>query len=80
MLIKGGHLGTNPVVDVLVTPADVLTLRRARVSVARTHGTGCRHSAYLAAMLAHGMELPGACSRAQGLLAEELAIELGADR
>lgn len=57
-LIKGGHLETDELVDVLVTPeGEVRTLSSQRNPDINTHGSGCTLSAAIAANLAKGMEL-----------------------
>jgi hydroxymethylpyrimidine/phosphomethylpyrimidine kinase len=58
-LVKGGHLSGDPVTDVLVDTTGVRYLRRTRVNV-KTHGTGCRLSAAIAAKLALGASLDAA--------------------
>ncbi|WP_347058804.1 bifunctional hydroxymethylpyrimidine kinase/phosphomethylpyrimidine kinase [Blastococcus sp. HT6-30] len=52
VLLKGGHLGGADSVDVLATPAGVLTTVRPRISTRATHGTGCTLSSAIAALLA----------------------------
>lgn len=50
-----------------------ITLRRARRALAAGHGSGCTHSALIAAQLAGGSELLAAARRAQALSAEAIA-------
>jgi hydroxymethylpyrimidine/phosphomethylpyrimidine kinase len=52
VLLKGGHLGGDESVDVLVTPAGVVQTRRPRVATTSTHGTGCTLSSAVAALAA----------------------------
>ncbi|MGY1841588.1 MULTISPECIES: bifunctional hydroxymethylpyrimidine kinase/phosphomethylpyrimidine kinase [unclassified Modestobacter] len=52
VLLKGGHLGGDDSVDVLVTADGVLETRRPRVATTATHGTGCTLSSALAALAA----------------------------
>ena len=52
VLVKGGHLGGEDSVDVLVTPAGALQTRRPRVATTATHGTGCTLSSAIAALAA----------------------------
>jgi hydroxymethylpyrimidine/phosphomethylpyrimidine kinase len=62
VLVKGGHLGGEESVDVLVTPAGVVETRRPRVATTSTHGTGCTLSSALAALAArrlHGRSSGG---------------------
>ncbi len=56
-LIKGGHLESDILVDVLVTPDVVQRYTRSRVATRATHGTGCTLSAAIAAGLANGLKL-----------------------
>ena len=56
-LIKGGHLASDILVDILVTSAGVQRFTRSRVATRATHGTGCTLSAAMTAALANGMTL-----------------------
>jgi hydroxymethylpyrimidine/phosphomethylpyrimidine kinase len=56
-LIKGGHLASDILVDVLVTPGDVHRFTRSRIAARGTHGTGCTLSAAITASLAGGATL-----------------------
>ncbi|HTA74206.1 MAG TPA: bifunctional hydroxymethylpyrimidine kinase/phosphomethylpyrimidine kinase [Gemmatimonadaceae bacterium] len=56
VLVKGGHRDGDDVVDVLCDENGVRQFRRTRVRV-KTHGTGCRLSAGIAANLALGKSL-----------------------
>jgi len=57
-LVKGGHLATEVMTDVLVTPSGVHRFTRPRLVTTSTHGTGCTLSAAITAGLALGYELP----------------------
>lgn len=63
-LIKGGHLASDIVVDVLVTRDTVERFRRMRIQGRGFHGTGCTLSAAITAGIAQGMELPRAVEEA----------------
>jgi hydroxymethylpyrimidine/phosphomethylpyrimidine kinase len=53
VLLKGGHLGGDESVDVLLTSAGSTRLvRRPRVATTATHGTGCTLSSAIAALAA----------------------------
>ena len=52
VLLKGGHLGGEESVDVLVTAAGRLETRRPRITTTATHGTGCTLSSAIAALAA----------------------------
>lgn len=56
-LIKGGHLKSDILVDVLVTADGVERFTRARQHTMATHGTGCTLSAAITASLALGFDL-----------------------
>ncbi len=63
-LVKGGHLESDILVDVLVTPDGVQRYTRMRLNTRATHGTGCTLSAAITAGLAHGAKLEDAVTRA----------------
>jgi hydroxymethylpyrimidine/phosphomethylpyrimidine kinase len=63
-LIKGGHLQTEELVDVLFDGSDWHEWRRPRIETTSTHGTGCTLSAAIAAGLAHGRSLATAVADA----------------
>ncbi|WP_462418985.1 bifunctional hydroxymethylpyrimidine kinase/phosphomethylpyrimidine kinase [Kytococcus sp. Marseille-QA3725] len=50
VLLKGGHLPGDPVVDVWVDEGQVHTLDAPRVHTGNTHGTGCTLSSAIAAL------------------------------
>ncbi|MCL7416515.1 MAG: bifunctional hydroxymethylpyrimidine kinase/phosphomethylpyrimidine kinase [Halalkalicoccus sp.] len=56
-LLKGGHLPTEGVQDVLVTGEGARTFEHARVDTEATHGSGCTLGSAIAARLARGEEL-----------------------
>jgi len=57
ILLKGGHLPGDVVVDVLRSPEVNESFTHPRVATRNTHGTGCTLSAAIAAQLAHGQTL-----------------------
>ncbi|MFC6905043.1 bifunctional hydroxymethylpyrimidine kinase/phosphomethylpyrimidine kinase [Halalkalicoccus tibetensis] len=59
-LVKGGHLPTEDVKDVLVTGEGATTFEHARVDTEATHGSGCTLASAIAARLARGEALEGA--------------------
>ncbi len=71
-LVKGGHLESDILVDVLVTRDRVERFTRRRIGTTATHGTGCTLSAAITAGLAHGRDLDAAVRDAIGYL--QLAI------
>ena len=57
MLLKGGHLDGDAVVDILATPEGITRFEDARIETRHTHGTGCTLACAIAAGLAQGMAL-----------------------
>lgn len=65
VLLKGGHLPGDEVVDLLATPDGVTRFAAPRIATRHTHGTGCTLASALAAGLAQGMSLHDAVARAR---------------
>lgn len=65
VLLKGGHLEGEVVVDLLATPDGVTRWEDPRVATRHTHGTGCTLASAIAAGLAQGMPLEPAVARAR---------------
>jgi hydroxymethylpyrimidine kinase/phosphomethylpyrimidine kinase len=63
-LVKGGHLQSDIIVDVLVTRDAIERFSRKRLATAATHGTGCTLSAAVTAELAQESSLYDAVERA----------------
>jgi hydroxymethylpyrimidine/phosphomethylpyrimidine kinase len=77
VLLKGGHLPGDEVVDLLATTAQPrLRLRSARIVSRNVHGTGCTLSSAIAAYLARGLALAQAVERARAYILQ--AIRAGA--
>jgi hydroxymethylpyrimidine/phosphomethylpyrimidine kinase len=64
VLLKGGHLDSIDVVDLLVTAEGVHEFRAPRLRTRHTHGTGCTLASAIAAGLAQAMPLATAVERA----------------
>ena len=77
VVIKGGHSGEDPVVDLLVDQEGVHEYRANRIATTSTHGTGCTFAAAIAAGLAKGMDLAGAVGQAREYLSRALAAAPG---
>jgi hydroxymethylpyrimidine/phosphomethylpyrimidine kinase len=60
VLLKGGHLPGETVVDLLLTETGAYRMEAPRIHSANTHGTGCTLSSAIAARLALGDPLPEA--------------------
>ena len=65
VLLKGGHLPGDRVVDLLATPQGTERFEDARIETRHTHGTGCTLASAVAAGLAQGMALRDAVARAR---------------
>jgi len=59
VLLKGGHLEGDRVVDILYD-GDIRAFRNPKIESTNTHGTGCTLSAAIAAQLANGESLHAA--------------------
>ncbi len=78
VLLKGGHLPGEDVVDLLAeADGERLQLASRRIASRNLHGTGCTLSSAIAAYLALGEPLPRAVERARGYVVAALAA--GAD-
>lgn len=80
VLITGGH-GDRPV-DSLLAGGRYVEIPVERLPRAATHGSGCTHSAALAALLARGAPLEEAAREAAAIASDAVAhglVELGAE-
>lgn len=78
VLLKGGHLVGDTVVDVLVQREGLpLRLQSPRIATANSHGTGCTLSSALAVYLALGYSLPQAVEQARGYIFGAIAAGAG---
>jgi len=77
VLMKGGHLDSADVVDMLVTPEGVEEFRSPRLLTRHTHGTGCTLASAIAAGLAQGMKLSAAVARARRYVHRAIASAPG---
>ncbi len=73
VLLKGGHLDTREVVDILADAQGVEVFRAPRVPTPHTHGTGCALSAAVTARLAQGAPLRAAVRSARAFVARAIA-------
>ena len=64
VLVKGGHIEGDALVDLLVEGEGCLAFRHSRVATRHTHGTGCILASAVAAGLASGLVLREAVTRA----------------
>jgi hydroxymethylpyrimidine/phosphomethylpyrimidine kinase len=74
VLIKGGHLGGDEAIDVLLHPGGREQLRGPRARGGEhVHGTGCALSSAIATYLARGRDLVEACRLAKDYVAARIA-------
>ena len=69
VIVKGGHLPGDEIVDLLYDGSHFTEFRNRRVPGRHTHGTGCTFAASLAASLALGLSLAEAVPIAQSYIA-----------
>lgn len=72
-IIKGGHLPSVDIVDLLYDGTDFVEFRHDRVPGQHTHGTGCTFAASITASLALGRTLRDAIPLAQRYVAGAIA-------
>lgn len=77
VLMKGGHLPGDVVVDLLVTPEGTTRFEAPRLKTRHTHGTGCTLASAIAAGLAQGMALLDAVARARDYVRAAMATAPG---
>lgn len=79
VLLKGGHLDGDHLVDVLAHAGGYVMLRHPRVLTTSDHGTGCTLASAIAEGIGRGLSLPVAVERARAYLqrALETAVPLG---
>lgn len=73
VLVKGGHLEGDPADLLAGGSGERIWLEGPRVSVQRTHGTGCALASAIASYLARGMGVAESCRRARSFLVQALA-------
>ena len=80
VLLKGGHLPGDDLVDLLFDGDKMYELPSRRIATRHTHGTGCSYSAAIAALLPQHDHVPSAVREAHAWLtraiarADELAV------
>ena len=73
VLLKGGHLPGEEVVDLLATEAETLVFRAPRIAGCHTHGTGCTLASAVATGLAQGMNLAESVARGRAFVRAAMA-------
>ncbi len=77
VLLKGGHLPGETVVDLLATEHGIEEFASSRIDTRHTHGTGCTLASAIAAGLAQGMPLSDAVGRARRYVRRAIATAPG---
>ena len=80
VLMKGGHLDGDRVVDLLFHDGSVDRFEDARIASRNTHGTGCTLASAIAAGLAQKMGLRDAVARARAYVRAAIASAPGYGR
>lgn len=65
VLLKGGHMDSHDVMDLLASEDGIEVIRGPRIQTRHTHGTGCSLASAIACGLAQGLSLPRAIRRAR---------------
>jgi hydroxymethylpyrimidine/phosphomethylpyrimidine kinase len=73
VLMKGGHVAGDRVIDLLISPAGETVFEAERSASRHTHGTGCTLASACAAGLAQGLPLTEAVARAWAYVQEAIA-------
>ena len=61
VLIKGGHLKTDEIVDIFLNKNSLKLFRNKKIKSNNTHGTGCTLSSAIATYYSCGKELKKSC-------------------
>jgi hydroxymethylpyrimidine/phosphomethylpyrimidine kinase len=72
VLMKGGHVAGDRVVDLLMTPFAETRFETGRIDTRHTHGTGCTLASACAAGMAQGLSLDAAVTRARDYVLEAI--------
>lgn len=77
VLLKGGHLAGDDLVDLLATPDGIEAFHGQRIATRHTHGTGCTTASAVAVGLAQGLSLRDAVIRARAYVRAAIASAPG---
>lgn len=77
VLLKGGHLQGESVVDLLATEDGVREFSNPRIETRHTHGTGCTLASAIAVGVARGLPLPEAVRQARSYVQAAIASAPG---
>ena len=64
VFIKGGHLDSEFVTDILVNKKEIMLVKNKRITTSNTHGTGCTLSSAITTFFACGKTLKKSCELA----------------
>ncbi len=77
VLMKGGHIPGERVIDLLMTPVATTRFESGRIVSRHTHGTGCTLASACTAFLAQGLSLNTAVARAHHYVLEAIRTAPG---
>jgi hydroxymethylpyrimidine/phosphomethylpyrimidine kinase len=77
VLLKGGHLDGDTVIDVLARDDQILQFENPRIDTPHLHGTGCTLASAIATGFAQGLDLDTAFRRARAYLQEAIRTAPG---
>ncbi|HEY5290228.1 MAG TPA: bifunctional hydroxymethylpyrimidine kinase/phosphomethylpyrimidine kinase [Caulobacteraceae bacterium] len=77
VLVKGGHIPGETVIDVLISAAGETTFEGPRIVSRHTHGTGCTLASACATGLAQGLTLEAAVAGAWAYVADAIRFAPG---
>lgn len=80
VVLKGGHVEGNHVVDLLITASTVERFEGPRIDSTATHGAGCTLASAIATGLAQGLSLSMAVGRARNYVTEAIMTAPGLGR
>lgn len=72
VLMKGGHIAGERVIDILLTPVGETRFESGRIDTRHTHGTGCTLASACAVGLAQGRSLQRSVERAHAYVQEAI--------
>ncbi len=73
VLVKGGHLSSDTMCDILCTGGEIHSFTLPRVKSYNLHGTGCTLSSAIASFLARGLDVPEAVKEAKLYVREAIS-------
>ena len=76
VLVKGGHLSGDTLVDVLFDGSDIYHFESKRHKTQNTHGTGCTYSAAIATFVAQGENVVDAITKAKKFIDQAILFSL----